>query len=218
MSIENTAFRSEFGDRLKAARKIMGLNQAEFATRIGVARDTYGRYERGELSPATEVFALIARELSDITDANWLLFGGDQVHAEKIETKFFCQVLASLDDESSPLKGRNSVDFGYFAAVIYNRVMAFFLPYGLEPDQARWAEEMRIALAKLDAILSAQWVWSLEHVPHSSSISSEVMQDPKFLELIEKAKRLGDGINPDIAKLKWGPGGELERLFIDALI
>lgn len=78
MTIEDRTFRAEFGTRIKEARKELELNQSEFAARIGVARDTLGRYERGELSPSVDVVARIVHELSDVVDANWLLAGAQK--------------------------------------------------------------------------------------------------------------------------------------------
>lgn len=75
MSTDDDEYRAYFGQRLKTARKKIGLNQAELAARIGVARDTYGRYERGELSPTAETLARIAVQLHEVVDADWLLFG-----------------------------------------------------------------------------------------------------------------------------------------------
>ncbi|MBF0437957.1 MAG: helix-turn-helix transcriptional regulator [Magnetococcales bacterium] len=75
MSTEKLQFRSEFGDRIKRMRKHLGLSQEALAERVGVARDTIARYERGELSPSTEVLVAISSVDHDNFDAEWLLFG-----------------------------------------------------------------------------------------------------------------------------------------------
>lgn len=75
MSRDNDEFKSNFGGRLKVARKEMGLNQTDFAEKIGVARDTLSRYERGELAPSIEVLSSIVSVLGPNMKADWLLFG-----------------------------------------------------------------------------------------------------------------------------------------------
>lgn len=59
--------------RLRAIRGT--LTQAEFAHRLGIHKNTLGRYERGESEPDTK----IARQLCTLfgVQPHWLLFGSD---------------------------------------------------------------------------------------------------------------------------------------------
>jgi len=59
--------------RLRAIRGT--LTQAEFAHRLGIHKNTLGRYERGESEPDTQ----IARQLCTFVGVQpqWLLFGSD---------------------------------------------------------------------------------------------------------------------------------------------
>jgi len=59
--------------RLRAIRGT--LTQAEFAHRLGIHKNTLGRYERGESEPDTQ----IARQLCTLfgVQPHWLLFGPD---------------------------------------------------------------------------------------------------------------------------------------------
>lgn len=59
--------------RLRAIRGT--LTQAEFAHRLGIHKNTLGRYERGESEPDTQ----IARQLCTLfgVQPHWLLFGSD---------------------------------------------------------------------------------------------------------------------------------------------
>ncbi|MBF0588704.1 MAG: helix-turn-helix transcriptional regulator [Magnetococcales bacterium] len=59
--------------RLRERRKALKMSQAKLADKAGLARDTIGRYERGELSPSTEAFRALVIALN--ASANWLLFG-----------------------------------------------------------------------------------------------------------------------------------------------
>lgn len=60
---------SVFSDRLRTLRG--ELKQAEFARKVGLAQNTYNRYESGERIPDIEVLARLAARLGVSTD--WLL-------------------------------------------------------------------------------------------------------------------------------------------------
>ncbi|MBF0622894.1 MAG: helix-turn-helix transcriptional regulator [Magnetococcales bacterium] len=75
MSTINAETLSNFGSRLRSARKRLGLNQAEFGEKSGIARDTISRYERDEFSPSAEVLAKMVKALGKDVTADWLLFG-----------------------------------------------------------------------------------------------------------------------------------------------
>ena len=53
-------FESLFGERLRDARKALGLSQAEAAEKTGVTREHWGRCERGLAVPGGEVLAALA--------------------------------------------------------------------------------------------------------------------------------------------------------------
>jgi len=58
-----------FSDRLRTLRG--ELKQAEFARRVGIAQNTYSRYESGERIPDIEVLVRLAARLG--VSADWLL-------------------------------------------------------------------------------------------------------------------------------------------------
>ena len=62
-------FVSTFSDRLKTLRGEM--KQAEFARRIGLAQNSYNRYEAGERVPDIDILSQMASRLGVSTD--WLL-------------------------------------------------------------------------------------------------------------------------------------------------
>ncbi|SHO55008.1 helix-turn-helix domain-containing protein [Vibrio quintilis] len=75
MSTKNASFKSNFGEKLKIARKDLGLNQNMMASQLGISRDTLSRYERGELSPSLEVFSKMLELFDNIgLSAEDLLF------------------------------------------------------------------------------------------------------------------------------------------------
>lgn len=87
MSTENEDYRSNFGFRLKSARKEVQLSQSGLADMTGMARDTISRYERGDLVPSVEVLSKILIALDSVSeepfDANWLLSGLGKSESKK---------------------------------------------------------------------------------------------------------------------------------------
>lgn len=69
-------YAKELGERIKRARG--NLSQAEFAERIGVHKNTFGFYERGERVPDAEAVRAICDSFG-VTSA-WLLFGVEPVY------------------------------------------------------------------------------------------------------------------------------------------
>ena len=84
----------EFKDRLKAARKHAGLNQAELATRIGVQQTSISDLERGK-SKSTSFSTQIAHELG--VSALWLATGKGEMVATEVG-----DVRASYDANTAP--------------------------------------------------------------------------------------------------------------------
>ena len=198
----------ETGKRLVKLRKQIRLTQTEFATALGISLRAYQSYEKGERVIPTEVL----KELVWHYDASptWIVTGkGPQRWAAGaiIDTSLFSKVLHALEADGSPLKGRNAVDFGYFAAVVYNRIK-------LVADPTDWSSEIRAAIAILDKIMAAQWVWTIEHTPPPPGDGDKILNDPRWVDIMEGARKRGEDIDPEIAKVNWGPGTELERKFI----
>jgi transcriptional regulator with XRE-family HTH domain len=73
-------------ERLKNARKELGLNQAQVAEICGVSRETWSRYESGKLSPGMEVLAAMATAGADV---NYILTGKrtEKTQAERLSEK-----------------------------------------------------------------------------------------------------------------------------------
>ncbi|MEO5328101.1 MAG: helix-turn-helix domain-containing protein [Magnetococcus sp. THC-1_WYH] len=100
MSTKNEEFRSNFKIRLREARKKTGLNQTVFAERIGIARDTLSRYERGDLLPSVEVLAAIIKETE--ISADWFLMGkGSCESLDDIDAGLFGAICRKVEIEFS---------------------------------------------------------------------------------------------------------------------
>ena len=65
--------KAAIGKRLQLTREVLGFNQADFADRCGIARNTYNQYEMGVNRPPVEA-ALKLRELFGLT-LDWIYAG-----------------------------------------------------------------------------------------------------------------------------------------------
>ena len=101
-------------DRLRKAREDKELDQAELASRIGVARSTISNYEGGKVTPRKPILRLWAMETDVPLD--WLLDGygatSDLVFTGNRCTRPWQPTLW----ESAPETGRAPIDFGMHAA------------------------------------------------------------------------------------------------------
>lgn len=81
----NKKTKTEIGSRLKAIREEVGILQAEFAFKLGVARSTCSRAEKGECILPTEAMQELAKSFN--VSLNWLLLGQGEM--------FLCKATAS---------------------------------------------------------------------------------------------------------------------------
>ncbi|GGX96649.1 hypothetical protein GCM10007160_25340 [Litchfieldella qijiaojingensis] len=83
MSSTDESYRKHFGERLAAARKLAGMNQAQLSDSVDIGRATLSRYERGDLTPPTDVLASIAAFLQPYgVSLEWLLYGEEEAEVE----------------------------------------------------------------------------------------------------------------------------------------
>ena len=68
-------------ERIKKARKALGLTQAEFASRIGSVQNTITGYETGRRVPSNQVLSLICREFN--VNEDWLRTGEGEMFQPK---------------------------------------------------------------------------------------------------------------------------------------
>ena len=60
--------RAAIGPRIRTARKALGMTQFTAAKRIGIAKEYYGRLERGHALPSTETLVWIADAMNVSVD------------------------------------------------------------------------------------------------------------------------------------------------------
>jgi len=61
------------GNRLKEARAVLGLTQADLALRAGVSRKTINTIENGVFVPSSLLALVLARELGEAVEALFFL-------------------------------------------------------------------------------------------------------------------------------------------------
>lgn len=82
-------------ERIKKARKALGLTQQEFANRLGIARGNIGAYEVGKNAPSDSVISLICREF-DVNE-DWLRNGNGDMFVEKTRDEQIASFIGTLE-------------------------------------------------------------------------------------------------------------------------
>lgn len=70
-----TASETSIGERARAARVRLGLNQSEVAERVGISNEVYGRFERGSVTPRLKTLLKVCDVLR--VTPNDLLLGAE---------------------------------------------------------------------------------------------------------------------------------------------
>ena len=94
---------SKLGERLVALRG--GLSQGEFAKKLGISRNTLGRYENGLRAPDADFLLLLVEEFG--IDANWLLLGVGEPPTPKLSPRESALI---ANYRASPEEARRSVE------------------------------------------------------------------------------------------------------------
>ncbi len=122
----------KISDRLRLVREYFDLTQPSAATKFGIPLGSYKQYEKGPSEPGAGALRGLAEGGVNI---NWLLTGegemllSDQAsNAEKIapcqiDTKEFVRILECLEGKDFEGHGLGASFIGYYAALIYNRVI-----------------------------------------------------------------------------------------------
>ncbi|MBF0372365.1 MAG: helix-turn-helix domain-containing protein [Alphaproteobacteria bacterium] len=97
-----TSRKEDVAERLRQARKHLGLSQAEMAARMGVVVRPYQSYEAGKRLPLAEGLAALAEAGIDVT---WLLIGDGQVCREappvptpSLDVALLCEAVRLVED------------------------------------------------------------------------------------------------------------------------
>lgn len=92
-----------FTDRLKEVRRDAGLTQNDFASKIGLSRSAYSKYEAGSVNPASRFIKQIAVQFS--VNEHWLITGeGDKYTKTKDQQMLASLVVKMLKDQEGQKK------------------------------------------------------------------------------------------------------------------
>ena len=92
-------------NRIKQVRKFAGLNQQDFATRIGVSRGALANYEVGRNEPLAAVISLICEKFQ--INENWLRTGdGDMMRPVDRDVEISAFMANVMKGESDDFRRR----------------------------------------------------------------------------------------------------------------
>lgn len=92
-------------DRIKKIRKELDLTQQEFATRIGIKRNSLANYETGRNTPMDAIITSICREFS--VNEEWLRTGKGEMFIEQSQDEQIAAFVGEiLKDEDDSFKRR----------------------------------------------------------------------------------------------------------------
>jgi transcriptional regulator with XRE-family HTH domain len=137
------------GERIKEVRKALGINQTDFAARLGSVQNTITGYETGRRVPSNQVIASICREFR--VNEEWLRTGAGEMFVpspasivdELAEEYHLCPEAQAMVEKFITLDPEAQLAvFDYMCAVVDEL-------RGREPDrEERLRDELERQLAK----------------------------------------------------------------------
>lgn len=137
------------GERIKEVRKALGMNQTDFAARLGSVQNTITGYETGRRVPSNQVIASICREFR--VNEEWLRTGAGEMFVptpasivdELAEEYHLCPEAQAMVEKFITLDPAAQLAvFDYMCAVVDEL-------RGREPDrEERLRDELERQLAK----------------------------------------------------------------------
>jgi transcriptional regulator with XRE-family HTH domain len=210
----------KIGDRLRLLREHFCLTQPGAATKFGIPLGSYKQYEKGPSEPGAGALRGLAEGGVNI---NWLLTGeGEMLLSDQtkgggagmhktIDTAMFLRVLERLSEDDFRLNSIKNPTMGYFAALVYSRVMSS------SPEHRE--VELEKAIKELNLIITDQGIDNLEMT------RERLRENPNFPpEDIEPLQKI---IDDDVALIGamrgkftgriFTPGGQFESEFLKGL-
>ena len=89
------------GERIRALRKSLKMNQNEFGDKIGLASNTITNYETDRRNPSNQVLELICREFS--VNESWLRTGEGSMFVELPEEDEYFKAAAQIAKSNDKL-------------------------------------------------------------------------------------------------------------------
>lgn len=208
------------GERLRLLRGKFDLSQTDMSSKFGIPSGSWKKYEAGPSEPGAGALRGLAEGGVNI---NWLLTGEGEmllvdqaketetVKSNAINTSMFLRVLERLSEDDFAFKSLKNPEMGYFAALVYSRVMS--------NSEEHRDEALETAIKELNLIIIDQEIDRLQ-------ITIERLRGtPDFQpESIESLQKIIDDevalIGPVRGKFTgriFTPGGQLEGEFVKGL-
>ncbi|WP_070086075.1 helix-turn-helix transcriptional regulator [Pseudomonas sp. NBRC 111126] len=99
------------GERLKAERERLGLNQTEFAALAGASKNTQYNYEKGERCPDANYLAAAALHGVDVLYVVTGVRSPQAFESITSEEAVFVELLRSMDESDRAILGRTAEAF-----------------------------------------------------------------------------------------------------------
>lgn len=80
-------------NRIKELRKSLGLNQTEFAKKLGIAPNTISSYEAGTIAPSSAIIKSICREYG--VNETWLRTGAGDMRRKRSDAQELGELIRS---------------------------------------------------------------------------------------------------------------------------
>jgi hypothetical protein len=210
----------KISQRFSLIRVKLGLSQPAAASKFHIPLPSWKNYEKGPSEPGSGALRGLVEGGINI---NWLLTGEgkillvdqaketETVKSNAINTSMFLRVLERLSEDDFVFKLLKNPEMGYFAALVYNRVMSSSVEHR--------NEALETAIKELNLIIIDQEIDRLQ-------ITIERLRvDPNFSpESIESLQKIIDDqvslIGPVRGKFTgriFTPGGQLECEFVKGL-
>jgi transcriptional regulator with XRE-family HTH domain len=104
------------GERARAARMRLGLNQSDVAERVGISNEVYGRFERGLVSPRLATLLRFC-EVLEVEPNDLLWSDAKPDHRRNDATSFEIRRLAQILKEADPATIRRVADIARWLQV-----------------------------------------------------------------------------------------------------
>jgi len=210
----------KISERLSQLRVKLDISQPAAATIFHIPLPSWKNYEKGPSEPGSGALRGLAEGGVNI---NWLLTGeGEMLLADQakdtatvtrnvIDTSMFLKVLERLSEDDFRYKSLKNPEMGYFAAIVYSRVMSS------SAEQRDVALET--AIKELNLIITDQGIDNLEMT------MERLRQNPDFMpESIESLQKIIDDEVARIGTMRgkftgriFTPGGQFEGEFLKGL-
>jgi transcriptional regulator with XRE-family HTH domain len=190
----------------RLAEVVGAANQTELANRLGVTQSTVSSWRSRGTIPIKQ---LIEVAESKHVSLDYLLLG----KSPKIDLNLLGQILVALSAEGSAHSTDDGRDFGYFAALVYNKVS--------QVEPRRRPAEILETIELLNSIKEAQGAWFVLTEWAPSKLEERGIHEPESAKRgMESIRRFAGDVIENMPDEffdflgRWGPGTKAEKVFL----